>query len=342
MRGSSIAGVVVAVGAADDGEVGGVEQVEDLLLERALGQDDGEHGNAFQNRCWTDGGRARVPERAGRGRLALGPARMALATAHLAQQQRRLDRSHRRPRGPCPRSIQGSPQRSSACSVGVAGQHTEADRDAAAHGDPGQPVGDSLGTRTRSAGCRRGSRRRARPPRRDPCPASALATTGSSKAPGTRTTVGSSMPQSGQGPLGAGQQARGDLAVPASRDDRHARPRQPALRRPTAHGGLLATRLASSPRANGDRRAWASRNALLTAAGSSRAGRSLAAAGVVGAAVSGLVLESGKAGQVVAHPVALGREVAQVLRRSRAPAAAPGRRSAGRSPRGRPAWPGCW
>ena len=46
--------------------------------------------------------------------------------------------------------------------------------------------------------------------------------------------------------------------------------------------------------------------------------------------------------QLVAHPVPLGPQVAQVLRGLRAPAAPPGRRSAARSPPGRPAWPGCW
>ena len=74
--------------------------------------------------------------------------------------------------------------------LGVAGEHAEADRRRGGRARPGSARRWRRGRRSRSAGCRRGSPRRARRRRRTPAAASAAATTGSSKVPGTRTTRG--------------------------------------------------------------------------------------------------------------------------------------------------------
>ena len=144
-------------------------------------------------------------------------------------------------------------------------------------------------TRTRSAGCRRGSPRRARPPRRGG--ASACATTGSSTAPATRTTVGSSMPACSAATSARSSRTSVIVGVPPGRHDA-----EPQCRRSRA-----------GPASSGRPSPLTSAASVGVARGRRRPGR------------------SAPAGQVVAHPVPLGPQVAQVLRVRPRPAAAPGR-----------------
>ena len=87
--------VVVAVGGPADGQVGGVEQVEGGLLQRALGQNQGEHGGRpfFATEAGRGGSRRPVKAAAA---PAAGRRRGPPGSAQRAQDERGVERGHDR------------------------------------------------------------------------------------------------------------------------------------------------------------------------------------------------------------------------------------------------------
>ena len=223
------------------------------------------------------------------------------------------------------RSVHGCRNPRSTSAVSSAATHASAPLSSAAPGSPA-PVQRLL------ARCRR-SARRCRPACARPArPGSARRSPRRTRTRSAGCRRGSPRParrrRRGAGQLLADHRA----APPRPARARRSAPRSPAFRAAASARSSSVSMISACQRGRRDRRA-----AALDASGISASGRPSPLMPVLRPAVR---TRRGRA--VVAHPVALGAQVPQVLRVGAHRQRHPADDRAARSPPGRRAWPGCW